>query len=289
MADVFTGGTASADKTVEAPASNAFDDNTATYSYQSGGFPYIIKYDLGAGNSKTVIRYREYLATGQGGNPKDWYFEGSTDDTNWTTLDTVAGNPNSNGVWDSWHSFTNATAYRYYRWRVTAGYGTIVSHYELEGEEGTLTQKTLSVVEVSIPTITSLFTWAKAMSATLISIATISPIKLFIQVMSAVAVSIASISRAFVWSKVLSATMVGVASISRLLTLSKVLSAVVASVPSLSTMTSRFRTLSATVVSSLPAIRTVLKIHSKTIVKVTIVITILWYLINVVRTWHFGI
>ena len=78
--------------------------------------------------------------------PKNWTFEGSTDNTNWTVLDTVvdanydhgsslyAGNVRGSSIK---RMFTNATAYRYYRLNITANGGdptyTVVGELELFG------------------------------------------------------------------------------------------------------------------------------------------------------------
>lgn len=55
--------------------------------------------------------------------PRNWTFEGSNDDSNWTTLDTqtgittwVTGTPKT-------FTFTNSTKYRYYRLNISANNG----------------------------------------------------------------------------------------------------------------------------------------------------------------------
>lgn len=59
--------------------------------------------------------YKTYL-------PKNWTFQGSNDDSSWTTLDT-----RSNIVWEGFQtqtfSFSNSTGYKYYRINVTANGG----------------------------------------------------------------------------------------------------------------------------------------------------------------------
>lgn len=51
------------------------------------------------------------------GDVKSWTFEGSANGSSWTTLHTVTND--TGGSWRS-YTFTNATAYQYYRWNITA-------------------------------------------------------------------------------------------------------------------------------------------------------------------------
>lgn len=54
--------------------------------------------------------------------PTAWTFEGSNDGTNFTTLDSQTGQVLT-GSLSNLYSFSNTTAYRYYRIYITAGYG----------------------------------------------------------------------------------------------------------------------------------------------------------------------
>jgi len=124
--DICTGGTASANQENE-PASGAFDDvwdtvnpNDRWRGEWAGNNPIWLKYDLGAGNEKIVSKYRFQSAIDVATHhPTAWTFEGSNNDIDWDVLDTQSGiswSPN-----DEIKSFTfsNSTAYRYYRIYVT--------------------------------------------------------------------------------------------------------------------------------------------------------------------------
>jgi len=80
-----------------------------------------ISYDLGAGITRKVIKYK-ITAPGTTA-PKNWTFEGSNNNSSWTTLDTRT---NSTG-WASpetrTFTFSNTTGYRYYRLNVSANDG----------------------------------------------------------------------------------------------------------------------------------------------------------------------
>ena len=100
----------------------AFDRTTtgfATFGSGSGGF---LSYDFGAGNSKIINYYA--INGGRSGiperSPKTWTFDGSNDNTTWTTIDTQT----NASAWSTNETRTfktsNGTAYRYYRINVTA-------------------------------------------------------------------------------------------------------------------------------------------------------------------------
>lgn len=80
--------------------------------------PQWLKYDFGAGNEKTVRRYRFYTTWNTGFQPDDWEFQGSNDDSNWDSLDSVTDAGLDRNVWYT-YDFANSTAYRYYRIYVT--------------------------------------------------------------------------------------------------------------------------------------------------------------------------
>lgn len=117
LIDLCTVGTATAlDSYSESYSpSMAFDDDINTDWY-SNIVPNWLKYDFGLGNAKIVTAYtircynRGYLIS-------DWTFEGSNDDSNWTTLNTVTG---QTSVSTRGYTFTNTTAYRYYRINITS-------------------------------------------------------------------------------------------------------------------------------------------------------------------------
>lgn len=119
-------------------------DNTMTYSsshrilfyYQYNSLFNII-YDFGAGVQTNVSSYRVYSSRNR---PKEWTFDASNDNANWTNLDSQEGV-------DSWpssnirtSSFKNENSYRYYRLQIKRPAGVTegtVELYQLEflGEE----------------------------------------------------------------------------------------------------------------------------------------------------------
>lgn len=118
--NVLTGGTASASSYYGTlvPA-NAVDGNTGTIWYADDAWPSWLKYDLGAGVTKTVTRIRIYTKPSNG-CLSNFSLEGSNNDSDWTSLGTRAAT-NTSG-WQEF-SFSNSTAYRYYRLYITSSHG----------------------------------------------------------------------------------------------------------------------------------------------------------------------
>ena len=72
--------------------------------------------DLGAGNGQIVTRYDLTSANDvPNRDPKDWQLLGSNDGTNWTTLDSRTGETFASRFLTKQYTFTNTTAYRYYK------------------------------------------------------------------------------------------------------------------------------------------------------------------------------
>jgi hypothetical protein len=110
--------------TVGSDPFKAFDrDNTTWWASVGGTATGYIAYDFGS--TKTVA---QYTITGPtAGNatygPKTWTFEGSTDNSSWTVLDTQT-NVSAWGIIEKrTYTFTNNTPYRYYRINITANQG----------------------------------------------------------------------------------------------------------------------------------------------------------------------
>jgi hypothetical protein len=96
-------------------------------SATSPTYPQFLGYDFGAGNAKVVtgytLRARQDCCTNA--NPKDWELQGSNNGSTWTTLHI--------GSYNSWaqsgannlrtYTFSNTTAYRYYRVNIVANGG----------------------------------------------------------------------------------------------------------------------------------------------------------------------
>ena len=119
---VLTGGTV-ANGQLWSPFNN-ISETTAGDSYlvlQS--FPTTLSYDFGSGNEKTIITYTIKNDTGDLTRaPKDWKFQGSTDNfsSSVVDLDTVTGETSWGASEIRLFSFSNTTAYRYYRLNFTA-------------------------------------------------------------------------------------------------------------------------------------------------------------------------
>ncbi|MCX5653733.1 MAG: discoidin domain-containing protein [Planctomycetota bacterium] len=105
-------------------ASKAADGGTGTYwcSVSGDTTNSWFKYDLGDGNAQALTSYRIYPYTPNYQlSPKNWTFEGSNDGVNWASpaLDTRTNVTDWSAAWKDF-SFSNSTAYRYYRLHVTA-------------------------------------------------------------------------------------------------------------------------------------------------------------------------
>ena len=92
-------------------------DNTKRILVQTANLPLVVDYDFGVG---TVVNcYNIYTGPEGGRRPKSWEFYGSDDKENWTLLDVRRDmiwptNPQMTRAF----AFENATAYRYYRFKV---------------------------------------------------------------------------------------------------------------------------------------------------------------------------
>lgn len=136
--DVCTGGTASASSEYGGyPASRAFDDVVAqewlSNINDTDGW---IQYDLGEGVSATVQKYRlcsQDHVNGPDRAPKDWQFQGSDNGSDWDVLDTRTNETDwGQAEWRA-YTFSNTTAYRYYRVDVIAvNGGSYTSLAEIE-------------------------------------------------------------------------------------------------------------------------------------------------------------
>ncbi len=98
-------------------------DNTRRIIVEQKNLPLIVDYDFGAGNEQTVNMYKVYCGPISGYTtrcPKSWTFEGSNDNQNWTVLDTRDSETGWAATECRTKTFENTTAYRYYRFKVTA-------------------------------------------------------------------------------------------------------------------------------------------------------------------------
>ena len=138
---VFIDGTASADSVFGGgyTATEAFDGNTGTrWSSSDSVFPHWIKYDLGSGVTKTIERITilPLYDIGYGGTSiRNFLIQGSNNDSDWVTLETVVDAVNSASL--QTYNFVNSTPYRYYRLYITSSYrgDTYCTLFEIEGFE----------------------------------------------------------------------------------------------------------------------------------------------------------
>jgi len=105
----------------------AFDDDTGTYWgagdtwYTTTGW---IGQDFGEGNEQKITLYKIMVPSAGSACPDDWTFEGSSDGTNWTVLDTRTdqGDLFEDDVFRE-YELSNDSFYRYYRINVSANNG----------------------------------------------------------------------------------------------------------------------------------------------------------------------
>jgi len=139
-------GTASASSEAEGAAANAFaNDGTSTFWGYSGTGSGSLTYDFGSGVTKTIQKYTiRARGSFENQSPKAWTLEGSNNGSAWTTLDTRSGVTGWTAGEIKTFTFSNSTAYRYYRISITendGGGNTTIS--EVEFMEGTVNDMTL--------------------------------------------------------------------------------------------------------------------------------------------------
>ncbi|MGI6125226.1 MAG: discoidin domain-containing protein, partial [Acetivibrionales bacterium] len=142
----FTGGkTYSADSVLSEPfsADKAFDNDTSTGWCSFASYPHWVKVDLGSGITKTARKLRFYKNDAQ--RPKTFKLQGSNDNSAW--IDVYSGVV-ANAI--GWFEFTfsNSTAYRYYRIYGIDSYETppmYMQFAEIEIMEVTETQGTYAI------------------------------------------------------------------------------------------------------------------------------------------------
>jgi hypothetical protein len=138
-------------------AASAFDGNNTTRygssTYNSGW----IQIDLGAGNEQTLVKI--ILECGAGSNTQGvdgFTFQGSNNGSSYTTLYTMANGTSvsvfgsGTGIVRTPFTFTNTTAYRYYKMNVTQvgipGNRSIASIQELEGYDAVTDPASMTLV-----------------------------------------------------------------------------------------------------------------------------------------------
>ena len=117
-------GTASASSELNASsmAWEAFDGSSASIwislSAPSVGTPQWLKYDFGSGISERVSKI-VIVNSSDTNTLKSATFQGSNDDSTWTTLLTISNDTNQTAFSRREFSFGNANSYRYYRLNIT--------------------------------------------------------------------------------------------------------------------------------------------------------------------------
>jgi hypothetical protein len=133
--NVVGGGTATASLSTpggEEP-SKAFDGSSSTkFLGLNGSVPEWLKYQFPSSNTYKVTKYAITSANDDDTrDPKDWELQGSNDDSNWTTVDTVSGETfASRGLRKEFICDSpSSTAFEYYRLYVTANNGATGTYY----------------------------------------------------------------------------------------------------------------------------------------------------------------
>jgi hypothetical protein len=108
-------------------AFRAFDKNTTSTAWSANTSTGILKYNFGSAKWASD----KYVVTGSNDtnanrSPKTWTFEGSNNDSTWTTLDTRS----SETAWSMGetrtYTFSNAVVYQYYRMNISANNGDVL-------------------------------------------------------------------------------------------------------------------------------------------------------------------
>jgi hypothetical protein len=121
----FSGTASDSGNSVAWNSSNGFDQNPGSLWFHQGTTGWL-QYDFGAGNAQVIKRYTVSSSSVNipSRDPKDWQFQASNDGANWTTLDTQSNQTFAIiRMQQNTYNIGNTTAYRYYRFNVTANNG----------------------------------------------------------------------------------------------------------------------------------------------------------------------
>lgn len=132
--NILINGTATASSELDGGyiAAYAFDGNDTTRWHSAKtSFPHWIKYDLGSSITKIVnkIKLKTYCDV-NGARVKDIVIEGSNNNTDWTTLDSISM-ANNGDAQNFIFSTRNSIGYRYYRWTINDAYYTEAATFYL--------------------------------------------------------------------------------------------------------------------------------------------------------------
>lgn len=122
---------------------NAFDDIlTTNWSINSSsGW---IQYQFSGGNKYVIAKYTLTSASNSPeSDPKDWVLKGLNDGINWVTLDTRTDEDFTSRMQKKSYTFSNITAYEYYRFEITNHSGNILQIGEIELIEQSVDNSTI--------------------------------------------------------------------------------------------------------------------------------------------------
>lgn len=96
-------------------AFRAFSGDMTNYWSSSTTSNVYLRFNFGAGNAKIITGYSLLCSHNASYTPMNFRFEGSNDNSIWTTLDTRANETGWSTEYRRYYTFTNTTPYRYYR------------------------------------------------------------------------------------------------------------------------------------------------------------------------------
>ena len=124
MVNLATTGTANDDQNNPDNAGKAFDQDAGSLWFHGNGTTGWLEYDFGARTPQVVKRYTVTSASLiSERDPKDWQFQASNDGSRWKTLDSQSNQSFKYRMQRNTYDLSNTTAYRYYRFNVTANNG----------------------------------------------------------------------------------------------------------------------------------------------------------------------
>lgn len=124
-----SGASASKENPPSETAPKLFDGSTSTKWFAPAVGAAWVQYNFGSGDARKVTGYLLSSANDMPQrDPKNWQFEGSNDGSTWTTLDTRTGETFNARFQTRAFTFSNTTAYQYYRLNVTANNGGSASY-----------------------------------------------------------------------------------------------------------------------------------------------------------------
>ena len=114
---------ASTEYTASYKAWNAFKNAVGStyWASASSGLPATLEIDVGSVNAGVPISY--FVSNNfnnNATNPATWTFQGSNDNSSWTTLDTRSGQGSATGTGTSYTLTGSTVSYRYFRLNITA-------------------------------------------------------------------------------------------------------------------------------------------------------------------------